>query len=70
MIQYSEQDDSESLRKNTPIVNYRFSRKLNYWNYHTQLYISNSNLKIIVNCTNEFSNDMVNSSKNNSTTES
>ena len=58
MIQYSEQDDSESLRKNTPIVNYRFSRKLNYWNHHTQLYISNSNLKIIVNCTNEFSNDI------------
>ena len=59
MIQISEPEESESLKKNVPLINYRFNRKFDFMNTHSQLYISNSQLKIIINCIPEFSKDII-----------
>ena len=58
MIQITEPDDSDSLNKNTPIIHYRFNRKFELFNTHSQLYISESKLKIIVNCTEQYSKEI------------
>ena len=58
MIQISEPEESESLNKNIPAIHYRFNRKFNFYNCHSQLYISDSQLKIIINCAKEYSKDI------------
>ena len=58
MIQISEPEESESFSKNNPIIHYRFNRKFDFLNCHSQLYISNSKLKIIINCNEEFSKEI------------
>ena len=58
MIQISEPEESESLSKNIPIIHYRFNRKFDFLNCHTQLYISNSKLKIVINCNEEYSKEI------------
>ena len=58
MIQISEPDDSESLNKNIPIINYRFNRKFDFFNCHSQLYIADSKLKIIINCIDDYSKEI------------
>ena len=51
----SEEDDSLSIKK--PVIHYRFKRKIEYLNYHLQLFIAENNLKIIINCVEEYSDD-------------
>jgi len=58
MNQISEPEESESLKKNNPIIHYRFKRNFDYMNCHFQLYISNSKLKIIANCSEQYSKDI------------
>jgi len=58
MIQISEPEDSESLNKNNPIINYRFNRKFDFLNCISQLFIADSKLKIIINCTDEYSKEI------------
>ena len=58
MIQISEPEDSESLNKNNPIINYRFNRKFDFLNCISQLFIADSKLKIIINCTEEYSKEI------------
>ena len=58
MIQITEPEDSDSLNKNTPIIHYRFNRKFDLFNTHSQLYISESKLKIIVNCSEQYSKEI------------
>ena len=57
MIQISEPEDSESLNKNNPVIHYRFNRKFEFLNCTSQLFISDSKLKIIVNCYEEYSKE-------------
>ena len=58
MIQISEPEESESFSRNNPIIHYRFNRKFDFLNCHSQLYISNSKLKIIINCNEEYSKEI------------
>ena len=58
MNQISELEDSESLKKNNPIIHYRFKRKFDYMNCHFQLYIADSKLKIIANCSEDYSKEI------------
>ena len=58
MIQISEPEESESFSKNNPIIHYRFNRKFDFLDCHSQLYISNSKLKIIINCKEEYSKEI------------
>ena len=58
MNQISEPEESESLKKNNPIIHYRFKRKFDYMNCHFQLYIADSKLKIIANCSEDYSKEI------------
>ena len=57
MIQISGPDEDESLKKNNPVIHYRFKRKIEFLNCHLQLYIAEDKLKIIVNCIEEYSDE-------------
>ena len=54
-----ETEDDESFIKNPPIIHYRFKRKLDFLNCHIQLYISEDKLKIVINCIEDYSQNMI-----------
>ena len=49
--------EEESLRKNIPVIHYRFKRKLEFLNCHIQLYIVDDKIKILIICTEDYSNE-------------
>ena len=49
--------EEESLRKNIPVIHYRFKRKMDFVNCHLQLYIAEDKIKIVINCIEEYSNN-------------
>ena len=55
MLRDNEED--ESLKKNNPVVHYRFKRKIEFLNCHLQLYIAEDKIKFIVNCIEEYSDE-------------
>ena len=56
MIQVTGSEE-ESLRKNNPVIHYRFKRKIEYLNCHTQMYMVEDKIKIVINCIEEYSDD-------------
>ena len=64
MLKISGTDEERSNNNKTPIIHYRFKRKIEYLNCHIQLYISNEKIKIIINCIEEYSDEFKEYSNN------
>jgi len=54
---FRDNEEDESLKKNNPVVHYRFKRKIEFLNCHLQLYIAEDKIKFIVNCIEDYSEE-------------
>ena len=54
---FRDNEEDESLKKNNPVVHYRFKRKIEFLNCHLQLYVAEDKIKFIVNCIEDYSEE-------------